>query len=72
VVSTTPAIQRQRIMARSGTNAARIATLAARQMADADKRARAHFVIDTSGAFEATRAQVDGVLRALAADTAGR
>jgi dephospho-CoA kinase len=45
---------------------ARAAALIARQMSDADKRQRAHFIVDTSGELEATRRQVRDVLRALA------
>jgi dephospho-CoA kinase len=73
VVSTSPEIQHQRIMERLGPAKAKAkaAALAARQMSDADKRARAHFVIDTSGPFEATRAQVLGVVRSLAPAKAG-
>jgi dephospho-CoA kinase len=35
-------------------------------MKDAEKRARAHFIIDTSGDLAATGRQVRGILRALA------
>ena len=53
-------------MARTGMTRKRVAALLARQMPDAEKRARAHFVIDTSGEFAATREQVGDVMRALA------
>ena len=46
---------------------AKLAAILARQTPDAEKRRRAHLVIDTNGALAATRAQVAGVLRALAA-----
>jgi len=72
VVTTTPAIQRQRMLERQGTSAERHAPLIARQMADADKRARAHFIIDTGGDFAATRAQVKDVMRAVAAMAGAR
>ncbi len=67
VVSTTPAIQRQRILNREGASDEHLATLLARQMPDTDKRARAHFIIDTGGDLAVTRAQVQGVMRAVAA-----
>jgi dephospho-CoA kinase len=72
VVTATPAIQRQRIGEREGLSEEQRATLVARQMSDADKRARAHFIIDTSGDFAATRQQVRDVLRALAGASAAR
>ncbi len=72
VVSTMPEIQRARLKDRDGADEAKIAALMARQTPDAEKRAHAHFVIDTSGEFAATRRQVRDVLRALAATAAGR
>jgi dephospho-CoA kinase len=42
-----------------------------RQMPDAEKRARAHFIIDTGRGFDAARQQVRGILRTLA-DVPGR
>jgi dephospho-CoA kinase len=38
----------------------------AKQMPDAEKRARADFVVDTSQGFEAARAQVRAILDAVA------
>lgn len=65
VVSAPAEIQRARVLARSGMNAEKLAAILARQMADADKRDRADFVIDTSGSLVATRAQVDAILACL-------
>jgi dephospho-CoA kinase len=39
----------------------------AKQMPDSAKRRRAHFIVDTSGDFDSTRAQVRDILRAVAA-----
>ena len=72
VVSTTAEIQAERIRRRDGMSEEQLAKLLARQMPDADKRARAHFVIDTSGDFAATRRQVGDVMRSLAATGAVR
>jgi dephospho-CoA kinase len=71
VVSTSADLQRQRLKER-GMGDAESATLIARQMPDAEKRRRAHFVIDTGTPLEATRDQVSGVLRALGARAATR
>ncbi|HVY19132.1 MAG TPA: dephospho-CoA kinase [Bauldia sp.] len=70
VATTTPEIQRERI-AKRGMDQARAAALMARQMSDAEKRTRAHFIIDTSGEMSATRRQVGDVMRALAGRAAG-
>ena len=70
VVTATPEVQRERVRSRGGMTDAELAALNARQVPDAEKRRRAHFVIDTGGTFDATRGQVRGVLRALAARAA--
>jgi dephospho-CoA kinase len=72
VVSTTPEIQRQRATRRGGLSELELAALTARQMPDAEKRRRSHFIIDTSGPLEATRRQVRDLMRALAARAATR
>ena len=65
VVSAPQALQRERVMARTGMSAAKLDSILARQMPDAEKRARADFIIDTSGSLAETRAQVDAILACL-------
>jgi dephospho-CoA kinase len=67
VVSAPANVQRARVLKRPGMTAERLDALLARQMSDDDKRARAHFIVDSSRSFESARAQVLGVLRAVAA-----
>jgi len=68
VVVTAPAeVQRERALARPGITEARLAAILARQMPDAEKRRRAHFLIDTSGGLDAARRAVTAILRAVAA-----
>ncbi|MCX5513856.1 dephospho-CoA kinase [Kaistia algarum] len=73
VVASAPSqIQRARVLARPGMSSAKRDAILARQMPDAEKRGRAHFVVDTGGALEAAERQVDDILRALAASAAAR
>ena len=65
VVSAPAETQRARALARPGMDVARFEALLARQTPDVDKRARAHFVIDTGLPLEATRRQVEAVWDAL-------
>jgi dephospho-CoA kinase len=67
VVSAPAEIQRARVLARPGMTPGRLDALMARQMPDAEKRARAHFVVESSRSFDSARAQVHGILRAVAA-----
>ncbi len=65
VVSAAPNVQRARVLARPGMTAEKFATILARQTPNAEKRARAHHVINTDTSFDATRAQVRAVLASL-------
>jgi len=67
VVSAPEAVQRERVLARPGMTEARLAAILARQTPDADKRARADFVIDTGAGLDAARDQVRAVLAAVTA-----
>jgi dephospho-CoA kinase len=65
VVSAPADVQRARVLARPGMDEAKLDAILARQMADAEKRARAHFVIDTGQGLDHAREQVREVLRKL-------
>ncbi|MEQ7874050.1 dephospho-CoA kinase [Sphingomonas sp. ASV193] len=65
VVSTGTQEQRTRVLARPGMTPAKLDSILARQLPDADKRARADFVVDTSGSLDRTRAQVGAILACL-------
>ena len=65
VVSADPAIQAERVLARPGMTRERFEAILARQLPDAEKRARADFVIDTGQGLDAARAQVDAVVEAV-------
>ena len=67
VVSTTPEIQRERVMARPGMSAEKLEAILARQTPDAEKRARADFVIDSGLGVEAARDQIRRVLKTVTA-----
>jgi dephospho-CoA kinase len=65
VVSATPELQRERLVKRDNLSREKLEGLLARQMPDAEKRRRADFVVDTSGAVAASRAQLDVILAQL-------
>ncbi len=65
VVSAPADVQRERVLAREGMTEEKFAFILGRQTPDADKRAKADFVIDTSRGLEPARAQVRQVLAAL-------
>ena len=62
VVSAPPEQQRERVLARPGMTAERLDAILSRQMHDAEKRARAHFVVDTSRGLEPAREQVAEII----------
>jgi len=65
VVSAPEAVQRARVLERPGMTAEKFEAIVSRQTPDAQKRALADFVIDTSLGFERAREEVRAVLRAL-------
>jgi dephospho-CoA kinase len=71
VVSAPHDIQRERVLRRTGMTAEKLDSILDRQMPDSDKRARADFVIDTSGELSTTEAQVRDILACLGVASAG-
>lgn len=65
VVSAPPEQQRERVLARPGMTPERLDAILARQMHDAEKRARAHFVVDTGRGLEHARSQVTEIIATL-------
>ena len=65
VVSAPADAQRARVLARPGMTPQALAAILSRQTPDAEKRARADFVIDTGKTVEAAQAQARAVLAAL-------
>jgi dephospho-CoA kinase len=62
VVTTAPEIQRERILARDNMTADKLEAILARQLPDAEKRKRAHFVVDTSHGLDPVRARIRDIL----------
>jgi dephospho-CoA kinase len=72
VVSAPAPIQRDRALSRAGMTEAKLHAILTRQTSDAEKRHRAHFIIDTRGRLELTRAAVAQFMRSVAAMAGGR
>ena len=62
VVTTTPEIQRQRILSRDNMTSEKLDAILARQLPDAEKRKRADFVVDTSHGLDPVRARIRDIL----------
>jgi dephospho-CoA kinase len=62
VVTTTPEIQRERILARDNMTSEKLDAILARQLPDAEKRRRADFVVDTSDGLDPVRARIRDIL----------
>ena len=69
VVSARPELQRERVLMRPGMTVQKFDQILGRQMPDAEKRARADFVVDTSGTMGETRDQVRNILSCLGLPT---
>lgn len=69
VVSARAELQRERVLSRPGMTEQKFEQILARQLADADKRSRADFIVDTSGTMDETHAQVRNILTCLGLPT---
>jgi dephospho-CoA kinase len=67
VVSAPAAVQRARVLAREGMTEQRFAEIAALQMSDEEKRARADYVIDTGAPHAETETEVRRLVEKLSA-----
>ncbi len=68
VVSAPAWKQRRRVLARPGMTSAKFRQILKLQTPDAQKRRRAHYLIETGGTFDFTRAQVRRLVACLDAD----
>ncbi|HXW71396.1 MAG TPA: dephospho-CoA kinase [Methylocella sp.] len=66
LVTAPETVQRERLRQRPGMTSEHLEVIVQRQISDIEKRARAHFIIDSAHGFDSARRQVRGVLRALA------
>jgi len=65
VVSAAREVQRQRVLQRPGMTDAKFETVVARQVPEPEKRARADFVVETSGTVENCNSQIDAIITKL-------
>lgn len=62
VVTTSPELQRERVLARGTMDEEKFNSILARQLPDAEKRERADFVVDTSHGLDHVRARIRDIL----------
>jgi dephospho-CoA kinase len=62
VVTTSPEVQRERILARDNMSGEKLEAILARQLPDLEKRKRADFVVDTSHGLDPVRARIRDIL----------
>jgi dephospho-CoA kinase len=62
VVTTTPEIQRERILTRDNMTADKLDAILTRQLPDTEKRKRADFVVDTSHGLDPVRVRIRDIL----------
>ncbi|MBR0758504.1 dephospho-CoA kinase [Bradyrhizobium jicamae] len=66
VVTASPELQRERVLARGTMDAAKLDAIIAKQMPDAEKRKRADFIVDTSHGLDPVRAEIQHILKEVA------
>jgi dephospho-CoA kinase len=62
VVTTSPELQRERVLARGTMDEEKFNSILARQLPDAEKRKHADFVVDTSHGLDPVRARIRDIL----------
>jgi dephospho-CoA kinase len=62
VVTTSPELQRERILTRDNMTGEKLDAILARQLPDAEKRKRADFIVDTSHGLAPVRARIRDIL----------